>query len=139
MTDVGDQELVEVIQEVGMRHYSNDTDCPLNWEPSGSDFLSPCLQEADLMSRLMEDDLAFGSWLELASASGRVSLPPSANVESVLWSLRARGTDLASLHGMWAGGAFGWQLSAMVPNVSPRVDKDCWRRHVVHAPPQEAG
>ena len=64
LSDVGDQELVEVIQEVGMRHYSNDTDCPLNWEPSGSDVLSPCLQEADLMSRLIEDDLAFGSWLE---------------------------------------------------------------------------
>jgi hypothetical protein len=25
--------------------------CPLNYEPSGTDFLSPCLAEADLMAR----------------------------------------------------------------------------------------
>ena len=72
-------------------------------------------------SSSLGDLSSFGSWLELASASGRVSLPPSANVESVLWSLRARGTDLASLHGMWAGGAFGWQLRVSQLNLQPPI------------------
>ena len=72
-------------------------------------------------SSSLGDLSSFGSWLELALASGRVSLPPSANVESVLWSLRARGTDLASLHGMWAGGAFGWQLRVSQLNLQPPI------------------
>ena len=56
--------MVEVIVETGKRHYQNDIGCPINWEPSGSDFLSPCLQEADLMSRVLENDIEFGVWLE---------------------------------------------------------------------------
>ena len=31
--------------------YTEDVSCPLSYEPSGYDFLSPCLQEAELMSR----------------------------------------------------------------------------------------
>jgi len=33
--------------------YGADRDCPLAYEPSGEDFLSPCLAEADLMRRLL--------------------------------------------------------------------------------------
>ena len=33
--------------------YLNDKDCPITWEPSGSDFLSPCLEEAALMKRIL--------------------------------------------------------------------------------------
>lgn len=33
--------------------YGNDRGCPLNWEPSGYDFLSPCLEEAALMGRIL--------------------------------------------------------------------------------------
>ena len=72
-------------------------------------------------SSSLGDLSSFGSWLELALASGRASLPPGANVESVLWSLRARGTDLGSLHGMWAGGAFGWQLRVSQLNLQPPI------------------
>ena len=72
-------------------------------------------------SSTLGDLSSFGSWLELALASGRVSLPSSANVESVLWSLRARGTDLATLHSMWDGGAFGWQLRVSQLNLQPPI------------------
>lgn len=34
-------------------YYLKDTGCPLNYEPSGEDFLSPCLAEADLMRRVL--------------------------------------------------------------------------------------
>jgi len=43
--------------------YGNDKNCPLSYEPSGSDFLSPCVQEADLMARVLEDDAAFREWI----------------------------------------------------------------------------
>jgi len=61
---VNDTELVELIEETGRRHYENDTDCPLRYEPSGSDFLSPCLQEVDIMSRVLANKTEFGIWME---------------------------------------------------------------------------
>lgn len=42
--------------------YWNDTECPLNWEPSGYDFLSPCFEEIDLMRRILEED-EFEQWV----------------------------------------------------------------------------
>ena len=42
--------------------YGNDQDCPIHYEPSGADFLSPCLGEADLMRRVMRPDV-FAGWL----------------------------------------------------------------------------
>jgi len=43
--------------------YLNDEHCPVNYEPSGHDFLSPCLQEAWLMSKVLpvED---YRKWLK---------------------------------------------------------------------------
>jgi hypothetical protein len=35
--------------------YLNDKNCPISWEPSGFDFLSPCLTEAELMARVLPD------------------------------------------------------------------------------------
>lgn len=43
--------------------YSEDKDCPMSWEPSGSDFLSPCLEEAALMKRLLPKE-EFKTWLD---------------------------------------------------------------------------
>jgi hypothetical protein len=42
--------------------FGGDRDYPAAWEPSGSDFLSPALVEADLMRRVLERD-AFAAWL----------------------------------------------------------------------------
>jgi hypothetical protein len=42
--------------------YLHDQNCPESWEPSGYDFLSPCLIEADLMARVLSDD-EFISWI----------------------------------------------------------------------------
>lgn len=33
--------------------YLNDANCPISWEPSGYDFLSPCLEEVDIMRRIL--------------------------------------------------------------------------------------
>ncbi len=42
--------------------YLPDRDCPLGYEPSGQDFLSPCLAEADLVRRVLPTE-DFTSWL----------------------------------------------------------------------------
>lgn len=55
------EELQATIKESALRYYGFDVNCPASWEPSGSDFLSPCLQEADLMRRILEPD-AFKDW-----------------------------------------------------------------------------
>jgi len=40
----------------------NDRDCPINYEPSGQDFLSPCIAEADMMRRVLPPN-EFAAWL----------------------------------------------------------------------------
>jgi len=42
--------------------YAKDRACPIGYEPSGQDFLSPCLAEADLMRRILAPP-AFAEWL----------------------------------------------------------------------------
>jgi hypothetical protein len=42
--------------------FLKDKDCSLNYEPSGEDFLSPCLGEADAMRRVLTPD-EFAKWL----------------------------------------------------------------------------
>ena len=39
-----------------------DRDCPIGYEPSGQDFLSPCLAEADVMRRVLPPN-EFATWL----------------------------------------------------------------------------
>lgn len=43
-------------------YYEKDQACPILYEPSGEDFLSPCLAEADLMRRLLPPQ-RFAAWL----------------------------------------------------------------------------
>jgi len=42
--------------------YLGDRACPLDYEPSGHDFLSPCIAEADLMRRVLEPE-RYADWL----------------------------------------------------------------------------
>ncbi len=55
-------QLQEIISEKALQFYKNDSDCPLSWEPSGYDFLSPCLEEIDIMRRILSAD-DFHEWL----------------------------------------------------------------------------
>jgi hypothetical protein len=43
-------------------YYGEDRACPLSYEPSGEDFFSPCLAEADLMRRVLPPR-EFARWL----------------------------------------------------------------------------
>ncbi len=57
-----DTKLAAKIEEKALQYYLNDKDCPLSWEPGGFDFLSPCLQEADLMMKILPEK-EFRKWL----------------------------------------------------------------------------
>ncbi len=59
---VGDSDLEQALEEKTLAFHRNDVNCPLDYEPSGEDFLSPCLMEADLMRRVL-DETAFAAWL----------------------------------------------------------------------------
>ncbi|HEY0748290.1 MAG TPA: DUF2891 domain-containing protein [Steroidobacteraceae bacterium] len=58
----GDAEMRTILKDAAQRFYEKDRACPLSYEPSGEDFLSPCLAEADFMRRVLEPK-AFAGWL----------------------------------------------------------------------------
>jgi hypothetical protein len=58
-----DTSLQRSIKEAAFRFYLLDESCPATWEPGGYDFLSPCLEEARLMSRLMNNQ-QYLNWLK---------------------------------------------------------------------------
>jgi hypothetical protein len=58
----GNHEFARLVETKARQFYLKDRRCPLNYEPSGEDFLSPCLGEADLMRRVLPQ-AEFASWL----------------------------------------------------------------------------
>lgn len=58
----GDPALAQLVKSRSRDFYLKDRGCPLDYEPSGEDFLSPCLAEADLMRRVLTPD-EYGRWL----------------------------------------------------------------------------
>jgi len=59
---VKDTELERIIVSRARDFYLADTACPVAYEPSGVDFISPCLAEADLMRRVLPQK-EFAVWL----------------------------------------------------------------------------
>lgn len=59
----GNIDLAALIESRALDYYANDSDCPLGWEPSGYDFLSPCLEEADIMRRVLSPE-EFAEWIK---------------------------------------------------------------------------
>ena len=61
--ETGDGELASLLEAKSREFYAGDKNCPIGYEPSGEDFLSPCLAEADLMRRVMPQ-AEFAAWLK---------------------------------------------------------------------------
>ena len=59
----GDEEFEKLIVEKAMKFYGKDRNYPYQYEPSGNDFYSAGLNEADLMRRVLSED-DFGKWLD---------------------------------------------------------------------------
>src|SRR6202162_402918 len=77
----GDSQMRTLLSDAAGRFYLHDRNCPLNYEPSGEDFLSPCLAEADFMRRVLNAD-EFRRWLSeflagIPRSTGRAWLQPA--------------------------------------------------------------
>jgi hypothetical protein len=57
----GDTKFADLLMSKARQFYLGDKDCPLEYEPSGEDFLSPCLGEADVMRRVLPSG-EFARW-----------------------------------------------------------------------------
>ena len=55
------QEFGKLVESRARDYYLKDKNCPLSYEPSGEDFLSPCLSEADAMRRILPQ-AEFAQW-----------------------------------------------------------------------------
>ena len=58
----GNAEFAKLVTDSAKKFFAADKNCPLNYEPSGEDFLSPCLAEADVMRRVLPA-AEFARWL----------------------------------------------------------------------------
>lgn len=60
--EAGNVALADACAAKAREWYAADRAAPADWEPSGADFLSPALIEAELMRRVLDRD-AFAAWL----------------------------------------------------------------------------
>jgi hypothetical protein len=58
----GDVGMIRLLESRGRLYYGQDRGCALSYEPSGEDFLSPCLAEADFMRRILPRE-EYAAWL----------------------------------------------------------------------------
>jgi Protein of unknown function (DUF2891) len=110
----GDSAMRDLLRDAASRFYRNDRHCPIDYEPSGEDFLSPCLAEADFMRRVL-DPAAFGPWL-----SG--FLPGISPQATAAWLAPAVVTDradpkLAHIDGLNLSRA--WMLEGIAHGLAP--------------------
>ena len=77
----GNEAMRALIDAKSREFYLVDLNCPMAYEPSGHDFLSPCLAEADLMRRVLRPE-EFSTWLDaflpgIPREQGKAWLPPA--------------------------------------------------------------
>lgn len=59
----GHDELLALVSKRAKEWFGEDRQCPLEWEPNGFDFLSPCMQEMDIMRKVLNRE-EFATWLK---------------------------------------------------------------------------
>jgi hypothetical protein len=113
----GDHALNAALCERALAWYANDVDCQA-WEPSGDDFLSPALIEAECMRRVLPRE-EFDPWL--ARFLPRLSLgEPATLFRPAEVSDRTDG-KIAHLDGLNLSRAWCWKsIAAGWPNDDPR-------------------
>jgi len=60
---IGDTQLMSLVETCSRDFYLQDVNAPISYEPSGHDFLSPALAEADLMRRVLSHK-DYTGWLK---------------------------------------------------------------------------
>jgi hypothetical protein len=115
----GDARLRDAIAGAAHRWFDADACAPGGWEPSGFDFLSPTLVEAELMSRLL-GGAQFPSWLA-AFLPGLRDGEPTALFRPAIVSDASDG-QIAHLHGLNLSRAWCWRrIAEALPPGDARV------------------
>jgi hypothetical protein len=110
----GDGALLAAIQAAAGRWFARDTDYSAHYEPSGADFLSTALCEAELMSRILEP-ARFPGWLE-RFLPGLAESRPDALFRPAVVSDPTDG-HIAHLHGLNLSRA--WAFVALAERLPP--------------------
>ncbi len=113
----GDAKFAGLVESKARQFYLTDKNCPLDYEPSGEDFLSPCLGEADVMRRVLPPD-EFRRWL-------KIFLPQISRAKNGAWLQPVVSPDpsdpkLAHLDGLNLSRA--WMLEGIAAGL-PKGDK----------------
>jgi hypothetical protein len=114
--------LAKLIRDSAKKFFLTDKNCPLAYEPSGEDFLSPCLGEADLMRRVLPQK-EFASWLKQFMPQIPVGREGSENADWLRVAISPDPSDpkLAHLDGLNLSRA--WMLEGILsalPDDDPR-------------------
>lgn len=115
--------LLDLMRSSAMRWFADDTDYPAHYEPSGADFLSAGLCEAELMSRVLPEE-AFPAWLE-RFLPGLAASEPSQLFTPAVVSDSSDG-QIAHLHGLnlsraWAFSRLAGTLHVEDPRIAPLI------------------
>ena len=135
----GNADLADAITAKAREWFGADTGYPGGYEPSGHDFLSPALTEAELMAQLLPG-ADFAEWLD-GFLPGIASGDPSALFTPAVVSDSSDG-QIAHLHGLNASRAWCWRrLAETLPPDDPRIGPalDAARRHADAALPYVVG
>jgi hypothetical protein len=116
---IGEPALLDAITAKAYAWYGADTLYPASWEPSGFDFLSPALTEAELMARILPA-AEYGAWLSMF-LPGIAGGEPKAIFTPAVVSDVADG-QIAHLHGLNASRAWCWRrIAESLPEGDPRA------------------
>ena len=72
--------LRHLIEQRARDYYLENQNCPASWEPSGEDFLSACLEEAKLMSKVLANPRFQKWWADFLPSSALQALALPADV-----------------------------------------------------------
>ena len=125
-----DGELSRALRDAAYRWFRADENYPGGWEPSGHDFLSPALCEAELMARLLPGE-DFPGWVA-RFLPGIADGEPAALFTPAVVTGSADG-QIAHLRGLNLSRAWCWRrLAETLPPGDPRVTA-CAQAADVHA------
>jgi hypothetical protein len=132
-------ELLAVITEAAQRWFGGDTDYPARYEPSGADFLSPALCEAELMARVLPEG-QFPAWLD-EFLPGIVASEPEALFTPAIVSDATDG-QIGHLTGLNLSRAWGFvRLADCLPDGDARIGalREAAARHAAASLPAVSG
>jgi hypothetical protein len=116
---LGRPELAAAIEGKALGWFADDTNYPGNYEPSGHDFLSPALTEAELMSRLLAQP-EFADWLAAFLPGIAVGEPATLFSPAVVSD--ASDGQIAHLHGLNASRGYCWRrIAESLPDGDARI------------------